>query len=43
MLFKLVRQMLTVGIDVFQQVDVSDCYGLSLDRLSNSSLYLWYG
>ena len=39
------EQLLTlepVAIDVFQKDDVSGCYGLPMDRLPNSSLYLWY-
>ena len=37
-----VRPPLTVKPDVFQKDDVPDCYGISVDRLPNTPLYLRY-
>ncbi len=37
-----VRPPLTVKPDVFQKDDVPDCYGISVDRLPNTSLYFRY-
>ena len=35
-------RLLIVGADVLQKDDVSDCYGIPVDRLPNPPLHLWY-